>query len=102
MAAGEGRIPPVLEIVAHPLQAKLRRSAQRVPKARELSRFGYLPPSDLHPDTLPSVTNHSEREHRKQTKSPQFKKYDNGKCISSLLDGSRGGQRPMAAGSFYC
>ena len=37
--------------------------AQRVPKARDLSRFGYLPPSNLHGDTLPSVTNHSEREH---------------------------------------
>src|SRR5208282_5301545 len=63
VAAGERRVAPVLEIVSHPLQPELARSAQLAPQARELSRLGYLPPSYLHGNTLPSVTNHSEREH---------------------------------------
>lgn len=62
MPAGERCITAILEIVAHPLQAKLGGSAQLAPKARQLSLLGYVPPSNLHSDTLPSVTNHSERE----------------------------------------
>jgi hypothetical protein len=62
VTAGEGRIATVAEIVTHPDQAELASPAQLAPKARELSRFGYLPPLYLHGDTLSSVTNHSERE----------------------------------------
>jgi len=63
VTAGEGRIATVTEIVTHPGQPELASPAQLAPKARELSRFGYPPSSNLHGDTLPSVTNHSEREH---------------------------------------
>src|SRR5260370_23383869 len=38
------------------------RPAQTLSEARQLASLGKLIPSDLaHPDTLPSVTNHSER-----------------------------------------
>src|SRR5271170_8171598 len=63
VAAGERRNASVLEIVSHPSQPKLACAAQLAPQARELSRSGYLSPSYLHGDTLPSVTNHSERAH---------------------------------------
>jgi hypothetical protein len=52
VTAGEGRIATVAEIVTHPDQAELASPAQLAPKARELSRFGYLPPLYLHGDTL--------------------------------------------------
>jgi hypothetical protein len=63
VAAGERRNASVLKIVSHPPQPKLACSAQLAPQARELSRLRYLSPSYLHGDTLPSVTNHSERAH---------------------------------------
>jgi len=63
VTAGERRIATVAKIVTHPGQPELASPAQLAPKARELSRFGYPSPSYLHSDTLPSVTNHSEREH---------------------------------------
>jgi hypothetical protein len=62
MAAGEGRIATIAEIMTHPDQPELGATAQLAPKARELSRFGYPSPMNLHGDTLSSVTNHSERE----------------------------------------
>jgi hypothetical protein len=62
VTAGACRIATVAEIVTHPVQPDLAGSAQLAPKARELSRFGYPSPSYLHGNTLPSVTNHSERE----------------------------------------
>src|SRR5487761_869588 len=62
VTAGEGRIAAVTEIMTHPDQSKLPDPAQLAPKTRHLSRSGYLPSSYLHADTLPSVTNHSERE----------------------------------------
>jgi hypothetical protein len=63
VAAGERRNASVLEIVSHPSQPKLACAAQLAAQARELSRLRYLSPSYLHGDTLPSVTNHSERAH---------------------------------------
>jgi hypothetical protein len=42
----------------------LRRPAPTLPEARQLARLGKFTPSDFaHPDTLQSVTNHSERAH---------------------------------------
>jgi hypothetical protein len=63
VTAGERRIATVAKIVTHPDQPELASPAQLEPKARELSRFGYPSPMYSHGDTLPSVTNHSEREH---------------------------------------
>src|SRR5579864_3397075 len=62
--AGQSGAALVTKIISHPLQVKLAGPAQLAPKARELSRFRYLPPSNLHGNTLPSVTHHSEREQR--------------------------------------
>jgi len=62
MAASERSVATVSEIVGHPLHAELAGPAQLVPQARELSRLGHPSPSNLYDDTLPSVTNHSERE----------------------------------------
>jgi hypothetical protein len=62
MPAGARGVPPIEEIEKHPLKSRSRRSAQTLSEARQLARLGKLIPSDLaHPDTLPSVTNHSER-----------------------------------------
>ena len=45
-----------------------KRPAQSLPEARQLASLGYLIPSRCsHPDTLPSVTNHSERAHSPST-----------------------------------
>ena len=52
VAAGEGRIATVAEIVTHPDQPELAGPAQLAPKARELPRFVYPFPSYLHGDTL--------------------------------------------------
>src|SRR5260370_41083832 len=54
-------VPPIEEIKEHPLKSRLCRPTQTLSEARQLARLGKLIPSDLaHPDTLPSVTNHSE------------------------------------------
>src|SRR5437667_6633718 len=63
-AASACGIPSVEVVEQHPLQASLCRSAYLLPEARQLARLGKITPLDfLHPDTLPSVTNHSERAH---------------------------------------
>src|SRR6266516_6683336 len=55
-------VPSIEEIEKHPLKPRSCRAAQTLSEARQLARLGKLIPSDLaHPDTLPSVTNHSER-----------------------------------------
>src|ERR1700675_1209967 len=64
MPAGAWGVSAVEEIEEHPLKSRLRYAAQTLSEARQLARLGKLIPSDLaHPDTLPSVTNHSERRH---------------------------------------
>ena len=55
-------VAPVKETKKHPLKPRSRCSTQTLSEVRQLTRHGKLIPSDLaHPDTLPSVTNHSER-----------------------------------------
>src|SRR5260370_30298719 len=62
VTAGPRRIPAVEEIEQHPLKPRLRGPTQLLPEARQLAGLGNLNPPDYsHPDTLPSVTNHSER-----------------------------------------
>src|SRR5713226_4622041 len=59
---GACSVPSIEEIEKHPLKSRSCRAAQTLSEARQLARLGKLIPSDLaHPDTLPSVTNHSER-----------------------------------------
>src|ERR1700736_4143515 len=56
------RISAMEVIEQHPLQPPLRCPAPTLPEARQLARLGKFTPSDFaHPDTLQSVTNHSER-----------------------------------------
>jgi hypothetical protein len=63
-AAGPRHISSMEVIEQHPLQSPLGSPAQALPEARQLARLGKLTPSDFaHPDTLQSVTNHSERAH---------------------------------------
>src|SRR5258708_39854733 len=63
--AGACSVPSIEEIEKHPLKPRSCRAAQTLSEARQLARLGKLIPSDLaHPDTLPSVTNHSERAQR--------------------------------------
>src|SRR5712692_5640911 len=60
--AGARGVPSVEEVEKHPLKPCLCCPAYPLSEARQLARLGKLIPSDLaHPDTLPSVTNHSER-----------------------------------------
>src|SRR5713226_6116909 len=60
--AGARGVPSVEEVEKHPLKPCLCCPAYALSEARQLARLGKLIPSDLaHPDTLPSVTNHSER-----------------------------------------
>src|SRR5260370_37798978 len=60
--ASAGSVPSIEEIEKHPLKPRSCRAAQTLSEARQLARLGKLIPSDLaHPDTLQSVTNHSER-----------------------------------------
>src|SRR5258708_34940166 len=60
--AGPRRISAIEVIEQHPLQPPLRCPAATLPEARQLARLGKFTPSDFaHPDTLQSVTNHSER-----------------------------------------
>src|SRR5580704_11420037 len=62
MPASACSVPPIEEIKKHPLKSRSRPAAQTLSEARQLARLGKLIPSDLaHPDTLQSVTNHSER-----------------------------------------
>src|SRR5712692_4170220 len=62
--AGACSVPSVEEVEKHPLKPCLCRPAYPLSEARQLARLGKLIPCDLaHPDTLPSVTNHSERAH---------------------------------------
>src|SRR6516162_8265208 len=64
MPAGPRRVPPVEEVKQHPLETTPCRLAQLLPEARQLASLGTVRPSNLaHSDTLPSVTNHSERAH---------------------------------------
>src|SRR5713101_8186662 len=64
MPAGARGVPSIEEIEKHPLKSRLCSPTQTLSEARQLARLGKLIPSDLaHPDTLPSVTNHSERAH---------------------------------------
>src|ERR1700736_128872 len=59
------RISAMEVIEQHPLQPPLRCPAPTLPEARQLARLGKFTPSDFaHPDTLQSVTNHSERAQR--------------------------------------
>ena len=60
--AGEGHVLAAA-IVVHPIQAGAGLAAQLLPCARQLARTGKLSIMNLHFDTLPSVNNHSEREH---------------------------------------
>ena len=56
------RISTVEEVEQHPLQSLLGRFTCLFPEARQLASLGKLiPPNLVHPDTLSSVTNHSER-----------------------------------------
>jgi len=64
VAAGEGRIAAMAQIMIHPSQPELTGPAQLAPKTRKLPRSRHLPSSYLHDDTLSSVTNHSEREQK--------------------------------------
>src|SRR5216683_7788725 len=60
--AGARGVPSIEEVEKHPLKPCLCCPAYPLSEARQLARLGKLIPSDLaHPDTLPSVTNHSER-----------------------------------------
>src|SRR5437899_7466249 len=62
--AGACGVSSVEEVEKHPLKPCLCGPAYTLSEARQLARLGKLIPSDLaHPDTLPSVTNHSERAH---------------------------------------
>src|SRR5712692_7894957 len=62
--AGARGVPSIEEVEKHPLKPCLCCPAYPLSEARQLARLGKLIPSDLaHPDTLPSVTNHSERAH---------------------------------------
>src|SRR5579864_1452854 len=62
--AGARGVPSVEEVEKHPLKPCLCCPAYTLSEARQLARLGKLIPSNLaHPDTLPSVTNHSERAH---------------------------------------
>src|SRR5258708_35873078 len=66
--AGPRRISAIEVIEQHPLQPPLRCPAATLPEARQLARLGKFTPSDFaHPDTLQSVTNHSERAQRLAT-----------------------------------
>src|SRR6202022_295161 len=57
-------------IEQHPWQPPLRCPAPTLPEARQLARLGKFTPSDFaHPDTLQSVTNHSERAQEAATTS---------------------------------
>src|SRR5882757_6381189 len=59
---GSPHVPPIKGIEQHPLKPGLCAPAQPLPEARQLASLGKLIPSRCsHPDTLPSVTNHSER-----------------------------------------
>src|SRR5580704_8275824 len=70
MPASACSVPPIEEIKKHPLKSRSRPAAQTLSEARQLARLGKLIPSDLaHPDTLQSVTNHSERAHHFATKA---------------------------------
>src|SRR5882724_10289091 len=61
---GSPHVPPIKGIEQHPLKPGLCAPAQPLPEARQLASLGKLIPSRCsHPDTLPSVTNHSERAH---------------------------------------
>jgi hypothetical protein len=56
------RIATRKEVEQHPLQPLLGRFTYPLPEARQLASLGnFIPPNLVHPDTLPSVTNHSER-----------------------------------------
>src|SRR6516162_2071009 len=69
MPAGPRRVPPVEEVKQHPLETTPCRLAQLLPEARQPASLGKVRPSNLaHSDTLPSVTNHSER--AQQARSP--------------------------------
>src|SRR5260221_10906288 len=60
--AGSPHVPPIKGIEQHPLKPLPSRFANSLPEARQLASLGKLiPPNLVHPDTLPSVTNHSER-----------------------------------------
>src|SRR5437899_9831171 len=62
--AGACGVSSVEEVEKHPLKPCLCGPAYTLSEAHQLARLGKLIPSDLaHPDTLPSVTNHSERAH---------------------------------------
>ena len=53
VAAGEGRVATVREIMSHPLKTELGVTAQLPPRVRQLADLGWLSPSYLHGDTLP-------------------------------------------------
>src|SRR5258708_1009828 len=60
-------VPAIEEVEQHPLKPGLRCPTQALPEARQLAGLGNLHPPDCsHPDTLPSVTNHSERAQRRK------------------------------------
>src|SRR5215472_16174314 len=64
MSAGACGAPTIEVIKQHPLQPVLGGPTALLPEARQLTSLGKLPPSNVwHADTLPSVTNHSERGH---------------------------------------
>jgi len=55
-------VPAIEKIEQHPLEPDLRGPAPHLPEARQLAGLGKLTPLDSsHPETLPSVTYHSER-----------------------------------------
>src|SRR6516162_5104847 len=75
MPAGPRRVPPVEEVKQHPLETTPCRLAQLLPEARQPASLGKVRPSNLaHSDTLPSVTNHSERAHARATENAEFEK----------------------------
>ena len=62
MPAGARGASAIEVIKQHPLQPVLGRPIDLLPEARQLASLGKLPPPNVcHTDTLPSVTNHSER-----------------------------------------
>src|SRR4029077_18164670 len=62
MSASACGAAAIEEIKQHPLKPVLGGPATPLPEARQLASLGKVTPSNLwHADTLPSVTNHSER-----------------------------------------
>jgi len=60
--ASSPRVPTIEVVEKHPLKPRSSCPTQTLPEARQLARLGKLiPPDCSHPDTLPSVTNHSGR-----------------------------------------